>query len=377
MSSPRLVILGLSVTSSWGNGHATTYRALLKGLYRIGYDVLFLERDVPWYADNRDCRSVEGCRVELYGSLKELRQRWEAEIRNADAVIVGSYVPDGAEVLRWVLQVAGGSRLFYDIDTPVTLTDLARGKPTYIDRECIPQLDGYLSFSSGPVLDLIEREYGAKRAFALCCSVDTELYRPLAHPREYALSYLGTYSEDRQPGLEALLLEPARQLPHERFIVGGSGYPALAWPPNVERVDHVPPGQHAAFFARSRFTVNVTRSDMKRLGHSPSVRLFEAAACAAAIISDEWRGLSSFFEPDREIFTASDTDCVLRKLRGTSEVQRQAVGSRARARVLREHTALRRAQLLDYYLRALQESNVEQTPTKPSAPRASVAASEP
>jgi spore maturation protein CgeB len=352
----RLVILGLSVTSAWGNGHATTYRALLRGLEQLGHEVLFLERDVPWYAENRDCRAIPGCRIELYASLADLRRRFEDDVKSADAVIVGSYVPDGAEVLRWVLDTARGSRLFYDIDTPITLSNLARGTPTYIAPESIPELDAYLSFSGGKVLDLIEREHGAKLALPLYCSVDTALYRPIDSQPTHALSYLGTYSEDRQPTLESLLVAPARALPEEHFVVGGSGYPELDWPGNLARIEHVNPGEHAAFYGKSRFTLNVTRADMKRLGHSPSVRLFEAAACGTPIITDEWPGLSSFFEPEREILIAKDTDQVLRHLRDLPAAARRAIADRARARVLRDHTGNQRARQLAFYLEGLVRS---------------------
>jgi spore maturation protein CgeB len=362
----KIVIFGLSVTSSWGNGHATTYRALLKGLEQLGHEVLFLEREAPWYADNRDCREISGCRIELYTSLAELRRGFEDEVKNADAVIVGSYVPDGADVLRWVLDTARGSRLFYDIDTPITLANLAHDTPTYIAPESIPELDAYLSFSTGPVLDLIEREHGAKLALPLCCSVDTSLYRPSSSSATRALSYLGTYSDDRQSALDALLVVPARALPGEHFVVGGAGYPELDWPTNVTRIEHVNPGEHAAFFGTSRFTLNVTRADMKRLGHSPSVRLFEAAACGTAIISDEWPGLSTFFEPEREILIARDTDQVLRYLRDLPDAVRRAIADRARARVLREHTADHRSRELAFYLERL--ASPEPTgPLKPSS----------
>src|SRR5215210_6687066 len=120
----HIVVLGLSITSSWGNGHATTYRALLKALAARGHDVLFLERNVPWYADNRDLPSPPYCTGALYDSLDELRREWRAEIARADAVVVGSYVPDGREVIDWVFEHATGSVAFYDIDTPVTLLGL-------------------------------------------------------------------------------------------------------------------------------------------------------------------------------------------------------------------------------------------------------------
>jgi spore maturation protein CgeB len=135
--------------------------------------------------------------------------------------------------------------------------------------------------------------------------------------------------------------------------VGGAEYPKLDWPRNVRRIEHVNPSQHAAFYGQSRFTLNVTRADMKRLGHSPSVRLFEAAACGTPIISDDWPGLSTFFEPDREILIASDADQVLRYLRDLPESARCNIAERARQRVLREHTALHRSRQLAAYLEHL------------------------
>ncbi|HLV21396.1 MAG TPA: glycosyltransferase, partial [Polyangiaceae bacterium] len=241
MSEPlSLVFLGLSITSSWGNGHATTYRSLIKGLAQRGHRVLFLERDVPWYRDNRDAPRPEGCSVALYASTEQLKQRHRAAIEGADAVIVGSYVPDGVEIGAWVQQVARGVRAFYDIDTPVTLRKLGQGDTEYLSPATIPGYDVYFSFSGGPALDLLVRDYGARRALPLYCSVDPDHYYPEAVPLRYDLGYLGTYSADRQPTLEALLLEPARRLADRRFVVAGPSYPAeIDWPPNVERIQHL------------------------------------------------------------------------------------------------------------------------------------------
>src|SRR5436190_10091424 len=90
----RIVIVGLSITSSWGNGHATTYRGLVRELVRLGHRVLFLERDVPWYADNRDLPRPPHGETALYGSVEELRDRFSSDVARADLVVVGSYVPD-------------------------------------------------------------------------------------------------------------------------------------------------------------------------------------------------------------------------------------------------------------------------------------------
>ncbi|MFC0410734.1 CgeB family protein [Roseomonas elaeocarpi] len=352
MSAPlRVVVLGLSLSSSWGNGHATTYRALLRAFAARGHDVLFLERDVPWYAPHRDLEHPDFCQLAFYRDLEDLR-RWEAEIAAAEVVIVGSYVPEGVAVGRYVQRVARGATGFYDIDTPVTLAKLARGDEEYLSPAVIPGYDVYLSFTGGPTLDRLEQQFGSPAARQLYCSVDAGSYRPLPLAPRWDLSYLGTYSPDRQPTLERLLIEPARRAPELRFAVAGPQYPeGIDWPTNVERIDHVPPADHPDFYARSRFTLNVTRADMIEAGYSPSVRLFEAGACGVPIISDLWDGLNTLLEPGREIVLARTAEDVLDTLLNQSEDTRLAMGQALRARVLGEHTAEHRAAELETHLR--------------------------
>jgi spore maturation protein CgeB len=347
----KLVVLGLTLSSSWGNGHATTYRALLRAFASRGHQVLFLERDVPWYAAHRDLTQPGFCDLAFYGDLSELDSRWRDAVRDSDAVIVGSFTPDGITVGRWVQAIASGVTAFYDIDTPVTLAKLAAGEGEYISTSLIPGYDLYLSFTGGPVLRTLERRYGARSAQALYCSVDAETYRPRPGPARWDLSYLGTYSPDRQPALERLLLEPARRAPHLRFCVAGPQYPAdIEWPTNVERLAHVPPLEHSAFYAGSRFTLNVTRADMIAAGYSPSVRLFEAAACGAPIISDSWPGLETLLTPGREILLCDGADRLLAALLEMPESERLALGAAGRRRILAAHTSGRRAAELEAML---------------------------
>jgi spore maturation protein CgeB len=355
MSRGRIVILGLTITSSWGNGHATTYRALVRELARRGHDVLFLERNVPWYADNRDLPCPPYGVTRLYHSVEELTDRFSAAISSADVVMIGSYVADGAEIGQWVTQEATGITAFYDIDTPVTVANLGRGHRTYLTPELVPRYDLYLSFTAGPILEQLTMTFGARCARPLHCSADVDLYRPEATATEWDLGYLGTYSADRQPTLDALLCEPAREWSSGRFIVAGPQYPdTYRWPPNVERVAHVPPGEHPAFYARQRFTLNVTREAMVRSGWSPSVRLFEAAACGTPIISDIWPGLEDFFMPDREILLARNGAETLEFVRHVSDARRECLGRAARARVLGSHTPDHRAAQLEAYVAAAQ-----------------------
>jgi spore maturation protein CgeB len=351
VSALDIVVLGLSITSSWGNGHATTYRGLVRALHRRGHRVLFLERDVPWYAENRDLPRPPYGRTELYGGMEELLGRFGGAIAAADLVVVGSYVPQGRTLARWVLEQARGLTAFYDIDTPATLAAVGAGQCEYLDRALIPRFDLYLSFTGGPTLQRLEREFGARRALPLYCSFDALQYFPEPQEIRWDLGYMGTFSADRQGILERLLGEPARRSPGGRFVVAGPQYPAdLAWPANVERIEHVAPADHRAFYCRQRFTLNVTRADMVAAGHSPSVRLFEAAACGVPIISDAWPGLEEIFVPGREILVARTAEDTLRVLATVGEAEARRIGARARRCVLGRHTAEHRAEELEGYL---------------------------
>jgi len=343
----KIVICGLSITSSWGNGHATTYRALLRGLSTLGHDVLFLERDTSWYAANRDLPKLPYGRLGLYSSLEELKDSFRSEIQSADLVIVGSYVPDGIQVGTWVLKTARNATAFYDIDTPVTLAAIERGDCQYLKARQIASYDLYLSFTGGPTLKGVERRYGSPMARVLYCSVDQDEYYPEQTKPRWDLGYLGTYSADRQPPLQELLVEPARRWKRGRFAVVGALFPrSIEWPKNVYREEHSPPKKHRAFYNSQRFTLNITRADMIRAGYSPSVRLFEAAACGVPIISDYWTGLDELFAVDSEILIAQSGADTLRYLIALSEEERISIGERARAVVLRNHTYRHRAQEL-------------------------------
>ncbi|HEX2547604.1 MAG TPA: glycosyltransferase [Ramlibacter sp.] len=341
----KIAILGLSITSSWGNGHATTFRGLVRELAQRGHDVTFLEKDVPWYASHRDLAEPPYGTTILYGSFEELREQHRDTVRDADLVIVGSYVPEGVRVGDWVQQEAQGIKAFYDIDTPVTLAKILRGDHEYLHPRQIPGYDLYLSFTGGPTLRKLEREFGSPRARALYCSFDPELYYPEPTEARWDLGYMGTYSDDRQPSVRAFLLEPAKLHPEGRFIVAGPQYPDTdTWPANVTHAPHLPPAEHRAFYNAQRFTLNVTRKDMIQAGWSPSVRLFEAAACGTPIISDRWAGIESLLVPHQEILLVDRTEHVLDILQRCGEDERLRIAERARRRILAEHTAAHRAE---------------------------------
>jgi spore maturation protein CgeB len=349
--SLNIVIIGLTITSSWGNGHATTYRGLVRELTRRGHRVLFLEKDVEWYASNRDMAKPPFGVTRLYESTAELRSVYGPQVKNADLVIVGSYVQDGIAIGKWAIKSCRGVAAFYDIDTPVTLAKLRQGHLDYLSPELIPKYALYLSFTGGPTLDVLQNEYGSPMARPLYCSVDPSIYFWEEHAAKWDLGYMGTYSDDRQPALERLLIQPARKLPEVQFVVAGPQYPeSIVWPRNVKRVTHLSPRRHRRFYNSQRFTLNITRQDMVRAGYSPSVRLFEAAACGTPIISDYWEGIDDLFRPNKEILIARHSDDVVAFLRDISETERKQIGERARAKVLARHTAAHRAAELENYV---------------------------
>jgi spore maturation protein CgeB len=343
----RVTIFGLSITSSWGNGHATTFRALCSALHRRGHRITFFERNVEWYENNRDLPEPPYCEVRLYEDWKKALPAVRQQLSNSDVAMVGSYFPDGIAALDEVLDSNVPVKAFYDIDTPITLRGLQReGRTGYLLKRQLPDLDIYFSFTGGPALAELESDFKVPLALPLYCSVDPERHRALPPIAEFAcdLSYMGTYAADRQPKMDELLCDPARRLPESKFLVAGPQYPeSIRWPKNVKRIMHLEPRYHAALYCSSRMTLNVTRRDMVMAGYSPSVRLFEAAACAAAIVSDNWPGLETFFTPGEEILLAGGSDDVVRYIAAYDDAELKAIGRAARARVLAAHSNQERA----------------------------------
>ncbi len=346
--SRHLVIFGLSLSSSWGNGHAIPFRGLCRELHARGWHITFFEKDVEWYRSNRDLTEPEFCELRFYDD----RPNADEAVRLADAVMVGSYVPNGALVIDW-LKTTDRPLLFYDIDTPITLTSLhAHGQTEYVRADQVPRFDVYFSFTGGPALVELEEIWGARHAEALYCGVDPNVYRPVdVDPRfECLLGYMGTYAADRQPRLQELLIETARLRPWNRFVIAGPQYPPMDLPTNVSHHIHLYPRDHAAFYSSSYATLNLTRAAMRRYGWSPASRLFEAAACGACIVSDCWPGIDALLEPGREVLLAESRADVEAHLQALSPQRRQAIGQAARRRVLCEHTFARRAEQVEQAL---------------------------
>lgn len=342
----KIVIFGLSITSAWGNGHATTFRALLEALRRRGHDIIFYEKDLEWYASNRDLPDPPFCKVRLFKEWLAIAAEARKELNEADVGLVGSYFPNGLAAIDELFDSRAAVKAFYDVDTPVTVSGLRQhGRTDYLKAEQVPGFDVYFSFTGGPMLREIEERFAAKCATPLYCSFDPRQYRRFKANNRFAcdLSYMGTYAADRQAKLEEFLALPAQRCADKTFIVAGPQYPKnIWWPKNVRRIVHLNPRWHARFYSSSRLTLNITRREMVIAGYSPSVRLFEAAACGAAIVSDNWPGLDTFFVPGREILLPVDAHDVSRYM-AFSDSELQAIGAAAQQRVLAEHTSEARA----------------------------------
>jgi len=348
----KITVFGLTISSSWGNGHATPYRAIIRALDRLGHEVHFFEKDVPYYSARRDFDSCGYCQLVLYPEWAEVQERALAEAGNSDAVMTASFLPEGAQINQEILNLPRPLHVFYDLDTPVTLKKMADAGVDYLRPDQLAEFDLVLSFTGGPILRELEQTYGARMVRALYGCVDPDDYLRAQPSRDFVcdLSYMGTYSPDRQEKLNELLLEPARRHPEKSFLLAGSLYPwQWQWPGNVRRIEHVTPADHPHFYSSSRMTMNLTRGEMAANGWCPSGRFFEAAACGTPLITDSWDGLESFFDPQRDVRVithAEDVegalalpDCILRSM-----------AAHARQRTLDEHTGMVRAQQLIQYL---------------------------
>lgn len=343
----RIVIFGLSISSAWGNGHATLLRGLLRELHAAGNDIYFFERDVPYYAAHRDTAKFDYARLELYSDWDTTAAKASELLRDTDVAVVTSYCPDGAAAGELILQSKAQRKVFYDMDTPVTLAAIEAGQAVpYLPNNDLSGFDLVLSYTGGHALHELRNKLRAKAVAALYGWVDPHVYRRTVPTQSFVadLSYLGTYSPDRQAALETLMLRPAARFTQKRFLIAGAMYPCTDhWPGNVRLLEHVAPPDHPAFYSSSPLTLNVTRGSMARMGYCPSGRLFEAAACGTAVVSDWWTGLDLFFEPGQEILIATDSSdaiaALARSSRGLEEI-----GKRAQTRTLDCHTAKIRAQ---------------------------------
>ena len=320
-------------------------------MLRRGHTVTFFERDVPYYATTRDLWELPtGGQLRIYPEFEEIRVEATRDLHDADLAICTSYCPDGPAACDLILGSKAEVKVFYDLDTPVTLDGLQHGtRVEYLPADGLGAFDLVLSFTGGRALEELKSRLGARRAAPLYGSVDPETHFPVEPREEFraGLSYLGTYAADRQETLDRLFLEPARKAPKMRFLIGGAQYPEeFPWTENIGFVRHLPPALHPAFFCSGRATLNVTRRAMASYGYCPSGRLFEAAACLTPLLTDRWEGLDTFFEPGGEILPVGSASEVLEAM-SLSDGELRALAHAARERTLSEHTGEHRVMELE------------------------------
>lgn len=347
----HFVIFGLTVSSSWGNGHATLWRGLLKAMSLRGHTATFYERDVPYYASTRDdWPAPTGITIRLFDSVENIHGEIAQNLACADVAMITSYCEDGPAASRMIFDSQVKVSAFYDLDTPITLDALSSGgQVSYLPKEGLAGFDVVLSYTGGRALRELHTRLGARQVAPLYGWVDPETHAPAAPKQEFrsTLSYLGTYAADRQQALEKLFVLPARARPQERFVIGGAQYPDnFPWSENIFFVRHLPPGCHSSFFCSSRATLSVTRRAMAEYGYCPSGRLFEATACGTPLLSDTWEGLDSFFTPGSEILPVRTREDVIAALT-LSDNELARLGEAARARTLAHHTAEHRVSDLE------------------------------
>ena len=344
----QILFFGLTISSSWGNGHATPYRALIRALHELNIEAVFYEQDVPYYAAHRDFDSCNYCELILYTDWGTIRESALRRARASEIVVTASYVPGGAHISEELLELDSPLHVFYDMDTPITLNRLQNGGVDYLRAELVPRFDLYLSFTGGDILRTLEQSFGAQRAVPLYGCVDPDLYVRVPRQQRYAcdLSFMGTYAPDRADCVHGLFLNAAERLSRQIFLLAGSMYPTeWTFPTNVKRVEHAAPSEHAALYSSSRATLNLTRTQMALSGYCPSGRFFEASACGTPLLTDEWEGLKSFFDLEQELLVVRSTDDVVRALQSPdADLARRA--ARARERTLDEHTGRQRAKQL-------------------------------
>ncbi len=306
----------------------------------------FYEKDVSYYAQHRDFESCEYCDLRFYAHWDEIRAEALAVGAESDIVVSASYTPNGACINDELLALSKPLRVFYDLDTPITLSGLEDNDCIdYLRREQISEFDLYLSFTGGPLLRTLETNHYARLARPLYGCVDPDVYHRVERLPKFAcdLSYLGTYAPDRQTKLNDLLLEPARRQNDLQFVLAGSLYPwEWQWPENIRRFEHVAPDQHPGLYSSSRATLNITRQQMAASGYCPSGRFFEAAACGTPILTDYWEGLETFFDLNLDLHVVRAAEDVLSAL-SLPAAELQRVAERARQRTLDEHTGEQRA----------------------------------
>ncbi len=347
----KIAFFGSSLVSAYWNGAATYYRGILKALHKLGHSITFYEPDAYDRQLHRDIADPPYARSVVYDAHGEDGVR-EAlrDARDADLLVKASGVGIFDELLeRGVLEGRRPGQLvaFWDVDAPATL-DRVRRDPDDHFRLLVPLYDLVLTYGGGPPVVDAYINLGARQCVPVYNALDLETHYPVdPDPRfEGMLGFVGNRMPDREDRVREFFLKPARLLPEQTMVLGGSGWSEAALPANVKYAGHVYTRDHNAFNCTPLAVLNVNRDSMARYGFSPPTRIFEAAGAGACLITDAWRGIDMFLEPDRECLVAQDGDDVARHLARLTPERARQIGSAARRRICAEHTYTHRARQL-------------------------------
>jgi len=343
----KICFFGSSLVSSYWNGAATYYRGILKALAALGHEIVFFEPDAFERQSHRDILDPEWAKVVVYPATSEGWQRsLEKAIGSADLLVKASGVGvfDRELECAMVETPARGRRAYWDVDAPATLDEIA-ANPAHHLRKAIPRYDVVFTYGGGAPVVKAYRAVGARDCVPIYNALDPDHHFPVEPVPEFEseLGFLGNRLPDREARVDAFFLDAARRLPHKRFLLGGSGWESKELPGNVKCIGHVGTNAHNAFFCSGLATLNVNRESMARYGFSPPTRVFEAAGAGACLLTDRWKGIDLFLEPNREVLVAEDGEEVALQLDGLTPGRAREIANRARRRVLAHHTYAQRA----------------------------------
>jgi spore maturation protein CgeB len=350
----RIAFYGSSLLSSYWNGAATYYRGLLSALAARGHAITFYEPDAFDRQSHRDIDPPAWAEVVVYPATTEGLRTVIAEAEAADVVVKASGVGVfDDELLAGVTAAArpDAIRLFWDVDAPATLAAIAQS-PAHPIRQALARLDAVLTYGGGaPVIDAY-LALGARLCVPIYNALDPATHLPVAPAPDLTadLVFLGNRLPDREARVDSFFLAPAAALPDLTFLLAGSGWADKPVTPNVRRLGHFGTARHNALNSSARAVLNIARDSMAATGFSPATRIFEAAGAGACLLTDHWEGIELFLQPNEEILVARDGADVADHLRALTPAHAQAIGARARARILAEHTYDRRAAQVDQLL---------------------------
>jgi spore maturation protein CgeB len=351
----KIAFYGSSLLSSYWNGAATYYRGLLRDLAGRGYAITFYEPDAFDRQQHRDIEPPDWAEVKVYPATDDGLRSVVAEAARADIVVKASGVGIFDDVLLEGVIAASrreAIRIFWDVDAPATLAEL-RQNPDHPLHGAMRSLDIVFTYGGGPPVVAAYEGFGARRCVPIYNALDPTTHHSVPAEERFKadLSFLGNRLPDREARVEQFFLEPAARLPDRRFLIGGNGWDTKAMPPNVRHVGHVYTREHNAFNTSPLAVLNIARDSMATTGFSPATRVFEAAGAGACLITDAWVGLELFLKENEEVLVARDGADVATHLQDLTRARARAIGTAARARILAEHTYMRRGAEVDRILR--------------------------